>query len=979
MTKTNVDLLAEVLTARGDSTRRILEELGVALYATDAQGVINFYNQAAVDLWGRSPLVGVDRWCGSLRLFSADGSLIPLDESPLAVAVKEGRSIHGTEAVIERPDGTRVWVTTYATPLRDTTGKLVGAVNAFVDISEHKRSKAAGQRTVEQLTDQSSILETIQDVAATVTRELDLNKAVQAVTDAATRLTEAEFGAFFYNVVDDNGETYMLYTLSGADRSRFADFPMPRATSLFGPTFRGDGAIRLDDVLGDPRYGKNPPHYGMPKGHLPVSSYLAVPVVARSGEVLGGLFFGHASPCMFSERHEQLAVGLSNWAAVAIENARLYRESQAAAEIVQRSETRYRTIFESARVSLWEQDFSAVRARVDELQKQGVSDFPAFLRRHPDTLEELIALVRVVDVNQETLRIYEASDKSELMQSLGRIFTSEARAVFAEEIQAVAKRDSSMSSETVVETLKGRRINVLFTMAFPPPWDSFDSVLVSILDITERKNAEDEVRQGQERLNAMADSVPSIVWTAAPDGTITYANEQWYTFCGLNPGENAGRWPDMALHEDDRKRCLEACDLALREGTDYEIEARLRRHDGEYRWCLTRAVPACDALGRVIAWYGTTTDIEARKQAEVALRLSEDRFRSIFDQALGGIAQKDLDGRYIMVNDRYCEITGRSREELLTMRMRDVTHPDDLAPSLELYGDLVNGGPDYEIEKRYVRPDGSSVWVHNSVSAIRSPTGEPQSVLAVSIDISDRKQAEEKMAAAAFKDQFLGLVSHELRTPISTVVANALILLRQGDQLEQADRLQALQDIATEAEKLQKVIENLLLLTRIEASHGLTFEPLSFDDIVTEQVESFSHRNLTRGIDVTTDTSLPRVNGQRMLIAMVIENLISNADKYSPPEETIEICIRSSHEGEVEITVSDHGIGIDESELPDLFTPFYRAGTAREYATGMGLGLAVCKRIVEVHGGRIWATRRSDGGSDFRFTIPSNGLLIQES
>jgi PAS domain S-box-containing protein len=978
MAKTNVDLLAEVLTARGDSTRRILEELGVALYASDSQGVINFYNQAAVDLWGRSPLVGVDRWCGSLRLFSADGSLIPLDASPLAVAVKEDRSIHGTEAVIERPDGTRVWVTTYATPLRDTTGKLVGAVNAFVDISEHKRTKAAGQRTVEQLTDQSSILETIQDVAATVTRELDLNKAVQAVTDAATRLTEAEFGAFFYNVVDDNGETYMLYTLSGADRSQFADFPTPRATSLFGPTFRGEGAIRLDDVRADPRHGKNHPHYGMPKGHLPVRSYLAVPVVSRSGEVLGGLFFGHAHPAVFSERHEQLAVGLGNWAAVAIENARLYQESQAANEIVRRGEVRYRTIFESARVSIWEQDFSAVRARVDELQKEGVRDFPAYLRRHPETLDELIALVRIVDVNQETLRIYEASDKSELIHSLGRIFTSEAREVFAEEIQAIAKRESSMSSETVVETLKGRRINVLFTMAFPPPSESFDSVLVSVVDITERKKAEDELRESRERLNAMADSVPSIVWTAAPDGSITYASEQWHTFTGLTPDQNGGRWPDMVLYEDDRERCLEAWNLALKDGRDFEIEAQIRRHDGEYRWCLTRAVPARDAAGKVLAWYGTTTDIEERKQAEVALRLSEDRFRSIFDQALGGIAQKDLDGRYIMVNDRYCEITGRSREELLTMRMRDITHPDDLAPSLELYGDLVKGGPDYEIEKRYVRSDGSPVWVHNSVSAIRSATGEPQSVLAVAIDITDRKQAEEKMAAAAFKDQFLGLVSHELRTPISTVLANALILLRQGDLLEREDRLQALQDIATEGEKLQKVIENLLLLTRIEASHALAIEPLSIDDIVTEQVESFLHRNPTRRIDVFTETELAVVNGQRMLIAMVIENLISNADKYSPPETTIEISLGDNLRGEVEITVSDHGIGIDESELPEVFTPFYRAGMAREYAPGMGLGLAVCKRIVEVHGGRIWASRRTDGGSDFTFTIPSNGSPVRE-
>jgi two-component system, OmpR family, sensor histidine kinase KdpD len=114
-------------------------------------------------------------------------------------------------------------------------------------------------------------------------------------------------------------------------------------------------------------------------------------------------------------------------------------------------------------------------------------------------------------------------------------------------------------------------------------------------------------------------------------------------------------------------------------------------------------------------------------------------------------------------------------------------------------------------------------------------------------------------------------------------------------------------------------------------------------------------------------------------MAMVVENLVANADKYSRPATTIEIYMRRNHTGEAEVTVSDHGIGIDESELPELFTPFYRAGTAREYATGMGLGLAVCKRIVEVHGGHIWATRRTDGGSDFTFTVPSNGLRVQEN
>jgi signal transduction histidine kinase/ActR/RegA family two-component response regulator len=157
---------------------------------------------------------------------------------------------------------------------------------------------------------------------------------VQKVTDIATDLTHAEFGAFFYNVHDPaGGDAYMLYALSGAPREAFAKFPHPRSTAIFAPTFKGEAVVRLDDVTRDPRYGKNHPYRGMPPGHLPVRSYLAVPVKGIKGNVLGGLFFGHSQSGVFTEQHERLAVGVASWASVALENARLYTEAQEANRI----------------------------------------------------------------------------------------------------------------------------------------------------------------------------------------------------------------------------------------------------------------------------------------------------------------------------------------------------------------------------------------------------------------------------------------------------------------------------------------------------------------------------------------------------------------------------------------------------------------------------------------------------------------------
>ncbi len=181
---------------------------------------------------------------------------------------------------------------------------------------------------LQALTDEAEALEIINRTGALVASELNLQNIVQAVTDAGVRITGAQFGAFFYNVIASTGEQYMLYSLSGVPREAFANFPMPRNTAVFAPTFSGTAIVRSDDITADPRYGKNAPRRGMPEGHLPVRSYLAVPVRSRSGEVLGGLFFGHSQTGIFSARDERVMVGISAQAAIAIDNSRLYQKAQ---------------------------------------------------------------------------------------------------------------------------------------------------------------------------------------------------------------------------------------------------------------------------------------------------------------------------------------------------------------------------------------------------------------------------------------------------------------------------------------------------------------------------------------------------------------------------------------------------------------------------------------------------------------------------
>ncbi|HEY7204109.1 MAG TPA: ATP-binding protein [Methylomirabilota bacterium] len=216
--------------------------------------------------------------------------------------------------------------------------ELLARVESVLRLQDLRRQGEAERRTLLDLeqsarreaAEKTEIVEAINRIGQRLAAQTDLTALVQSFTDEATRLAGARFGAFFYNLVDQRGESYTLFAISGVPRSEFEKFPLPRNTDLFGPTFRGDGIIRLDDVTADPRYGRNPPHFGMPRGHLPVTSYLAAPVVSRTGGVIGGLFLGHEKAGVFPERLEPIIAGIAAQLAIAIDNVRLLEKEQRA-------------------------------------------------------------------------------------------------------------------------------------------------------------------------------------------------------------------------------------------------------------------------------------------------------------------------------------------------------------------------------------------------------------------------------------------------------------------------------------------------------------------------------------------------------------------------------------------------------------------------------------------------------------------------
>jgi PAS domain S-box-containing protein len=317
--RSRVRELENALSLIGIADRRlaaIVESSDDAIISKDLRGIIQSWNPGAERLFGYTAEEAVGR---PITL------LVPPeradDTARILAQIERGERVDHYETQRRTKDGRILTVSLTISPIKNSIGTIIGASKIARDITEREHSIRREQQALRTA-------ELLNQVGLTLASELDVQKLAQKVTDIATQLVRAEFGALFHNLINDAGESYTLYTLSGAPREAFAGFPLPRNTAVFGPTFRGEGIVRSDDITRDPRYGRNAPYAGMPEGHLPVRSYLAVPLISRSGKVLGGLFFGHSQPGIFTQEAERIVSGIAAQAAIALDNAALFAESQ---------------------------------------------------------------------------------------------------------------------------------------------------------------------------------------------------------------------------------------------------------------------------------------------------------------------------------------------------------------------------------------------------------------------------------------------------------------------------------------------------------------------------------------------------------------------------------------------------------------------------------------------------------------------------
>ena len=498
-------------------------------------------------------------------------------------------------------------------------------------------------------------------------------------------------------------------------------------------------------------------------------------------------------------------------------------------------------------------------------------------------------------------------------------------------------------------------------------------------DTTERKRIEEALRQREKELREVLDTIPAMTVMALPDGSNVFASWRWTEYTGLSAEDGQGTSWQSAVHPDDLPRHVGKWRESLASGEPYENEARLRRaQDGEYRWFLSRWVPLRDEGGDILRWYGILADIEDRKRAEAALRDSEEQWKAVFENNPTMYFMVDPTGMILSVNPFGAEKLGYSRDELIGRRVEILFHEADResarrnkAACLEHLGRTVSW------ELRKIRKDGGVLWVRETGRAM-SNKNRPV-VLIVSEDITEGKLATEALRETqlqlahanrvAVMGQLTASIAHEVNQPIAATVTNAQAGLRWlGAEPPNLDEVrQAFGRIVRDGARAGAVVGRIRALIKGGPKRD---ERVEINAAIHEVIDLTHSETVKNGVSVQTELAegLPLVRGDRVELQQVILNLILNAieamSETSEGSRELLIATGKTESGDALVAVRDSGSGLAPAALEQLFEAFYTTKP-----NGLGLGLSICRSIIEAYGGRLWASANTPRGAVFQFTL----------
>ncbi|HEY6402392.1 MAG TPA: PAS domain S-box protein [Blastocatellia bacterium] len=466
---------------------------------------------------------------------------------------------------------------------------------------------------------------------------------------------------------------------------------------------------------------------------------------------------------------------------------------------------------------------------------------------------------------------------------------------------------------------------------------------------------------------------------------------------GYSKKEIIGKNFSILFTPEDRRLDMPGHELenARTRGAGEDFRWQLRK-DGSRFWASGFVDPLRDEAENLIGYVKVAHDATERKLAEETLIESEADFRAVFNLAGTGKALADLrTGRLLRVNQKLCDITGYSGDELLRMTIQELTRPEDREQDFAIFQQMLRGEGVYEAERRYMRKDGSAVWVYFNVVALRDENGNPIRAAASVIDITRRKQAEEQLEEALArereardeaeranrsKDEFIALVTHELRSPLNAILGWTTALLRARHDEQLHDR--GLEIIARSARMQSQLIEDLMDTARARSGKlKLEVRPTDLVEVIEKAEEVVRPAAEAKGIAIDTrlDRNAGQITGDPDRLQQVVWNLLSNAIKFTNEGGRVEVKLERVAPY-IQITVSDTGRGIKPEFLPHVFDRYQQAETSGgKRAAGLGLGLSLTRQLVEMHGGSVEAESEGEGkGATFTVKLPVRAVHTAE-